>query len=296
MPRRFYIKGLTGRISDNFTELSHNFVQKHATFKVGNTFGMELHMQWTEKYNALNGRESFTPFAERFAETAGGMEDAHTEYLSKLNQFKNASPKIGEALSDADKAANEVLGKAQSAIKELEVATDALKSKAELGVKGWVAKDAKQAAEVKRLEAAYSRANATFEKALGSFKEGEHQDLTKFRDAFENLRTQVKSGEGVMNGMFGTARINGWAGMVDTARHNLEGMNLWKNNEAITLKRAAPVAFRGGALVVAGAAIGDSLLRSRDRDGEERGMVKRGMELAAGVGIGTGALLFGRAL
>lgn len=238
-------------------------------------------MQITDTLESLRLRASWHDFVARFSDHASDALGAQTLYEQASSE---APAEVGTAIA---------------ALKgEVSTTKSALENVAELTKDGWVAKKGVAKAEFSTAESAYKKASQSFENFLsGAATHGDAKIQVdgKTSEAFKEFRSAVEKTKSMMGNPFGMARINGWNKIGDTVSHNLNSMKLWED-KVITPKRAAGVAFRGGALVAAGAAIGDSLLRSRDRDGEERGMVKRGLELLAGVGIGTGALLFGRAL
>lgn len=114
------------------------------------------------------------------------------------------------------------------------------------------------------------------------------------RKSYLNWEGSVKKAETALNDILGMAKANGWSGLGKTAQHHLNGMKFWE--EGVAQGRGGAIAFRGGAMIAAGGAITDALVRSRNSDGDERSVLTRGGELLAGLGIGAGALLAGRAV
>ena len=244
-------------------------------------------MQWLDTVTSLRLRDFFPKFEEKFGEAAEGMDNAKKAYGEALTKFEGATH------ADAEK--NEALTKIKAELGKIKEARGKLEEVAELSKDGWVGKNGKSASLVKSTLDKYKAAHTKFESALGTAKDGEAAELTAFREVFTELKTTAGKAHGLMGNPFGMARMNGWHGIGETAKHNLEGMQFWKEG-IVPTKRMPAVAFRAGALVAAGGAITDSIIRSRTNDGEDRSFVSRVMEAAGGAGLASAALLAGRAL
>lgn len=272
-----------------------------------------------DQRKSFQQRKTFSLLKERFCDEANALDRRVDAYANLLQRARNGElgsiPKNQQTAEHFTKAITELDDEVQNARKELAAV-------AELKREGWVAKDGIGNSELKSALGTYKEKVDKFHgflggekyeitandlpgrihQADGSYKQGlvtgpkSVEVDPKLKAAFQDAQTAVKDVQGIMDGTFGHLRVNGitrWEGITNTVKQNYEESKFWEKGFK---GKPLQVAFRGGALVAAGAAIGDSLLRSTDREGEDRSKLVRCTELLAGVGAGGAALLAHKAL
>lgn len=152
--------------------------------------------------------------------------------------------------------------------------------------------------------------------AITAFHEAEQKlqksvnDLTSFRKggkigelevASEELKKAFAEAETAANKVI--SPTTGRLGIVSTQKdgfaaalkHNGEKMKFWSENLEGMMPRAKAFAH-GGIVVGSVIGIGDAILRSKDSEGEDRSAVARVAEAVIAGGVGTAALITGRAV
>lgn len=275
-------------------------------------------MQLTDIRESLKQRKTFSLLRERFGDEASALERKVDAYRTLLESARNGD--LGTTTKEHTPAHFTQAFRELDA--EVEDARKALAEAGELTKEGWVLKKDGSSSAFKDALNDYKEKVGNFERFLAGEKreikvndiptkikqpDGKYIDgLTsghksvevdpKLKNAFQDAQKAVKDVQGIMDGTFGHLRVNGitsWEGITNTVKQNYEENKFWEKGFK---GKPLGVAFRGGALVAAGTAIGDSLLRSTDREGEDRSKLVRCTELLAGVGAGGAALLAHKAL
>lgn len=226
-----------------------------------------------QEFSALKDRASFGTFQGKYGSHVTKAEADTKTLKSALDQAMQGETPLSKALDGFGKS----VGTAVEEVQKHEVH--------DVNDKG--AREIYAEAQRKLSDAEYE-----FEKFLKGEKkikgeEGVEVAVTpELKKAFTNATDSIKKCTGIMNAMFGMARVEG---IKEAAQHNIN--KVIGKAEATALERG----FRGGAAVAAGAAISDAVLRSKGRDDEDRSKTSRMLELLAGVGVGTTAVLSGHA-
>lgn len=231
----------------------------------------------TMSYETLKQRDSYPAFIKKFADIKLGSKQER--FRSSLEAFiANTAETDGRAIGTY----HELMGNVQKQHTKMLGIADFKNGK-------WVLRHDD---DMESFSTALGELNEAQETLTG-FLRGEEvngveapKGLTK---AYKEFEEALGSAEGIMNGWFGRARVDGIGKAFD---NSMKEMKFWadENKEHRALGFSKCTIAAGGA-----AAIAHGALASKNSDGEERNGMLRLCETLAGIAAVGAAVLFGKA-